>query len=154
MGHGYFACTDHDFAVPVRPAAQPRGKEHLAQVLSSRTFARYSPREFRQGVLLIGRQAGKSTVLGTTICLFESLVVERRIPAGQRFTALILTPTLRQSTFGKVAEKLRSIPEFADLIEDDAESQGLISLRNGVDIQAVSAVPRFARGFTAYPRSD
>jgi hypothetical protein len=116
----------------------------------TRVFARYTPKEFLEAVLLLGRQSGKSAQLGTTIVLWESLCVQRRIPEGQRQTALILTPSLKQSTFGKITEKLRSVPEFLEMVEAWNENAGLISLRNGVDIQAVSAIPRFARGFVAF----
>ena len=90
------------YGMPLNRAQRSLWRKYCAKS----TFARYTPREFREATLLIGRQAGKSAQIGTTVALWESLCVDRRIPEGQRQTCLILTPTLRQSTFGKVAEKL------------------------------------------------
>ena len=116
----------------------------------TRIFARYNPQEFLQALILGGRQVGKSVQIGSTILLWESICVERAIPEGTRWTALVLTPTLKQSTFGKAVEKMRTIPELWSLVETDCESDGLIQLANQVDLQAVAAIPRHARGPTAF----
>jgi hypothetical protein len=116
----------------------------------TRIFARYNPQEFLQALILGGRQAGKSVQIGSTILLWESICVEHAIPEGTRWTALILTPTLKQSSFGKAIEKLRTVAELWSLVETDCESDGLIQLANQVDIQAVAAIPRHARGPTAF----
>ena len=112
-------------------------------------FARYKPTEYDEALCLLGRQSGKSSRIGTTVALYEALAVEREIPPGSRLAVLFFAPTLRQSTFDQVAEKLRSIPEFAELIENDAAASGEIRLTNQVDLVSFSANPRTARGRTA-----
>ncbi|GEM_PF-5385384 len=119
------------------------------QYSGQRFFARYSPRQFFEAVLLLGRQSGKSSRIGTTAALFEALVVERQIPPGERLAILFFSPTLRQSTFEIVAEKLRSTPELAAMIEADSSSTGEIRLTNGIDLVSIAADPRTARGRAA-----
>jgi len=110
-------------------------------------FARYKPQAYAEALCLLGRQSGKSSRIGVTVSLFEALCVEREIPAGSRLAILFFSPTLKQSTFDQVGEKLRSVPEFAELIEADAD--GEIRLRNQIDLVSYSANPRTARGRTA-----
>ena len=110
-------------------------------------FARYIARIYFEIIALLGRQSGKSSRIGVTIALWEALCVKRDIPAGSRLAILFFAPTLRQSTFDQVREKLRSVPEFNELIESDAE--GEIRLTNGIDLVSYSANPRHARGRAA-----
>jgi hypothetical protein len=109
-------------------------------------FARYSPREYREGVALLGRQSGKSSRVGVTVALYEALCVERNVPAGERLAILFFAPTLRQSTFDQTVDKLRATPELAEMVENDAAASGEVRLKNGIDLVAVTANPRTARG--------
>lgn len=109
-------------------------------------FARYSPREYAEAVLLLGRQSGKSSRIGVTVSLYEALCVPHEVAPGERLAILFFAPTIRQSTFDQVADKLRSIPELAQFIENDAAASGEIRIRNGIDLVSISANPRTARG--------
>jgi hypothetical protein len=112
-------------------------------------FARYVPREYAEGVAILGRQSGKSSRIGVTVSLFEALVVPHQVPEGERLAVLFFTPTLRQSTFDQVSEKIRSVPELAQFIENDTSAAGEIRLTNGIDLVGFSANPRTARGRAA-----
>ncbi len=112
-------------------------------------FSRYVPRKYAEAVVLLGRQSGKSSRIGVTVSLYEALCVPRHVPEGERVAILFFTPTLRQSTFDQVSEKLRSIPELAQFIESDTSAAGEIRLTNGVDLVGFSANPRTARGRAA-----
>jgi hypothetical protein len=112
-------------------------------------FARYSAREYFEAVCLLGRQSGKSSRIGVTVSLYEALCVPHEVPPGERLAILHFAPTLRQSTFDQVADKLRSIPELCEFIENDASAAGEIRLRNGIDLVSISANPRTARGRAA-----
>src|SRR5690242_21319541 len=70
-------------------------------------FARYSPREYSEAVAILGRQSGKSSRIGVTVSLFEALVVPHEVPEGERLAILFFAPTIRQSTFDQVSEKIR-----------------------------------------------
>lgn len=109
-------------------------------------FSRYNPREYSQALALLGRQSGKSSRIGVTCALWESLCVPREISAGSRVAVQFFAPTLRQSTFDQVVEKLRATPELAEMIENDAAASGEVRLTNGVDLISITANPRTARG--------
>ena len=112
-------------------------------------FSRYSPREYAEGVAILGRQSGKSSRIGVTVALYEALCVPREVPEGERLAILFFTPTLRQSTFDQVSEKLRAVPELAQFIENDTSAAAEIRLTNGIDLVGFSANPRTARGRAA-----
>ena len=112
-------------------------------------FSRYSPREYTEAVILLGRQSGKSSRVGVTVALYEALVVPREVPEGERLSILFFTPTMRQSTFDQVSEKIRAVPELAQFIESDTSSAGEIRLTNGIDLVGFSANPRTTRGRAA-----
>jgi hypothetical protein len=112
-------------------------------------FARYSPREYSEAVAILGRQSGKSSRCGVTCALYEALCVPHKVPEGERLAILFFAPTIRQSTFDQVSEKLRAVPELAQFIESDNSAGGEIRLRNGIDLVGISANPRHARGRAA-----
>jgi hypothetical protein len=112
-------------------------------------FARYTPRRYAEGVFICGRQSGKSTRCATTCILWTAFVEPHHVAHGERLSILSFSPVLRQNTFQLVADKIRSVPELFELVENDNAAGGELRLSNGIDILEISANPQYARGKTS-----
>lgn len=119
----------------------------MSKVLTGRDTAPTERVEEFLGV--IGRRGGKTRAMGILAAYVATLCDHsHKLASGERGIVLLIAPDQRQSRvlLGYVEGALRSSPLLANLIS--SQTQEMLSLANGIDIEVRAASFRRLRGLT------
>jgi hypothetical protein len=105
--------------------------------------------EQREGSIICGRRAGKSSRICTPVALFESCFRPRpQLAPGEVANAIVLAPTQRQAaiTYKYVASRIHESPLLKALIRKERADE--IELANNSSISVWTANHRWVRGLS------
>lgn len=107
----------------------------------------YQPREWSECTMILGRRAGKSDKLASSIAIFEAVARDHKASRGETPVVMIVASELeRQSriVFRYVLKKLEASPVLRKMIRRQTSTE--IELTNGVLIQVYPANMARIRG--------
>ena len=112
-------------------------------------IASYTPREFREALVICGRKSGKSSKVAANCAVIEAVFREHKLAPGERGHVVVIAPTKRQARvcFGYILARLQGSPTLRAMILGDPRDDE-VDLINNVTITVMVASVRTVRGFS------